>query len=139
MAGGAGVAAAVAGAAGVAEVAAAGVGLVQVEVVVTAAVVEPMLVSCCVKVVVKVLYCLIGVTRGAQGSQSSLYGLPGPVGLITTDVFQRLLWVCSLLSSSGSESFLLSADSSASAVSISVACTSLQNGPRKGLLVLLSW
>ncbi len=63
-------------------------GLVQMVVVVTAAVVEPMLIGCFVIVEVEVLYCLIGVTRGAQGSRFSLCGLPGPVGSITTDEWQ---------------------------------------------------
>ena len=61
-------------------------GLAQVEVVVTAVVVEPMFVCCFMLVRVGVLYCLVGVTRGTQGSQLSLCGLPGPVGSITTDV-----------------------------------------------------
>ena len=61
-------------------------GLVRVEVVVTTVVVEPMLVCCFMLVKVGVLYCLVGMMRGAQGSQLSLCGLPGPVGLIMTDV-----------------------------------------------------
>jgi len=71
---------------GAAGAAAAAAGVERVEVVVTAAVVEPMFVCCFVLVGAKVLYCLVGVTRGAHGSQLSLYGLPGPVGSIMTDV-----------------------------------------------------
>jgi len=55
----------VAGAAGAAGAAVMGGGPVQVEVVVTAAVVEPMFVCCVVRVGVKVLCCLVGVMRGA--------------------------------------------------------------------------
>jgi len=55
----------VAGAAGVARAAARVGGLVRVEVVVMAAVVEPMLICCFVLVKVGVLYCLVGMTRGA--------------------------------------------------------------------------
>ncbi len=81
-----GAAAGVAGAAGAAGAVAAMEGPVRVEVVATAAVVEPMFICCFVLVRVMVLYCLIGVTRGTQGSQLSLCGLPGPVGSIVTNV-----------------------------------------------------
>ncbi len=64
-----GAAGAAAGAAGVVgagvEAAAAVGGPARVEVVVTAAVVEPMLVGCFVLTRGVVLYCLIGMTRGA--------------------------------------------------------------------------
>ena len=75
-----------AGAVGAAGAAAAVEGPVQVEVVVTAAVVKPMLIGCFMLIRGVVMCCLIGVMSGAQGSRSSLYGLPGPVGSITTDV-----------------------------------------------------
>ena len=51
-----------------------------------AVVVEPMFVCCFVLVRVVVPYCLVSVTRGTQGSQLSLCGLPGPVGSIVTNV-----------------------------------------------------
>ena len=41
------------------------VGVVQVEVVVTVVVVEPMFTCCGIRIAAKVLYCLIGVMRGA--------------------------------------------------------------------------
>ncbi len=84
--GAAGAVTGVAGAAGAVGAAAAVGGLAQVEVVVMAAVVEPMLVGCFMLIRGVVMCCLIGVMSGAQGSRSSLYGLPGPVGSITTDV-----------------------------------------------------
>jgi len=61
-------------------------GLARVEVVAMAVVVEPMFVCCFVLVRVVVPYCLVSVTRGTQGSQLSLCGLPRPVRLIITDV-----------------------------------------------------
>jgi hypothetical protein len=99
-----------AAAVGAAAVGAAAVGgaLAVVVVVVTAA--DAMLVSCCVRKGVAVLCCLVGVMRGAQGSRSSRYVLPGPVGSITTDAFRRSgssLGVSSL-SSSGSPGTLVS-------------------------------
>ncbi len=114
-------------------------GVVQVEVVVTVVVVEPMFTCCGIRIAAKVLYCLVGVTRGAQGSQSSLYGLPRPSGLITTDAFWRLSCGSGSSLSSSSDSSESSADSSAGGALTSIACTLLQKGPRKGLLVLQSW
>ena len=58
----------------------------RVAVVVTAAVAEPILICCCKGIGVGVLCCLVGVMRGAQGSRPSLYGLPGLIGSIVTDV-----------------------------------------------------
>ncbi len=130
--------AAVGAAAAGAEVEAAMAGVVWVEVVAMVAVVEPMFFCCGIRTATKVLYCLVGVIRGTQGSWSSLYGLPRPSGSITTDVFQRLLCGSGLSSSSSSGSSLLLANSSARGVSMSVACTSPQKGPRKGLLVFQS-
>ncbi len=45
--------------------AAAVVGVVRVEVVVMVAVVEPIFICCSIRTAAKVLYCLIGVMRGA--------------------------------------------------------------------------
>ena len=101
-----------------------------------AVVVEPMLVCCFVLVRVEVLYCLVGVTRGAQGSRISLCGLPGPVGLIATDVWWRPLPVLGSLSSVSSSTWS-SVDPLIGSTSVSVACTSLQNGPRKARFVCL--
>ncbi len=50
------------------EAAAAVAGVVQVEVDVTATVVEPMFICCGGRIAAKVLYCLVGVMRGTQGS-----------------------------------------------------------------------
>jgi hypothetical protein len=108
-----------------------------VVVVVVAAVVDAIVNGCCNRTVVKVLYCPIGVTRGAHSSRSSLCGLPGPSGLITTDVFRRSsCWA-------GSSSVLVSGSSSLPGFSLvgstcrSVACTSGRKGPRKGAFVSL--
>ena len=60
-----------------------------VVVVVVAAVVEAIVDGCCDRTVAKVLYCPVGVTRGAHGSRSSLCGLPGPSGSIMTNVYWR--------------------------------------------------
>jgi hypothetical protein len=79
-------------------------------VVVVATAVDAMLIGCCVEKGVAVLYCLVGVMRGAQGSRSSRCMLSKPIGSITTDAFQRLissLGVSSLLSS-GSPDTLVS-------------------------------
>jgi hypothetical protein len=108
-----------------------------VVVVVVAAVVDAIINSCCDRTVVKVLYCPVGVTRGAHSSRSSLCGLPGPSGSITTDVLRRSsCWA-------GSSSVLVSrlsslpAFSSTRSTSRSVACTSGWKGPRKGAFVSL--
>jgi hypothetical protein len=108
-----------------------------VVVVVVAAVVEAIVDGCCDRTVAKVLYCPVGVTRGAHSSQSSLCGLPGPSGSIMTDVFRRsFCWV-------GSSSVLLSrlssfpVGSSVRSTCRSVACTSGRKGPRKGMFVSL--
>jgi hypothetical protein len=73
-------------------------------VVVVATAVDAMLISCCIGKGVTVLCCLIGVMRGAQGSCSSQCVLPGPVGLITTDAFRRLISSLGVSSSSSSGS-----------------------------------
>jgi hypothetical protein len=101
----------------------AAVGPTLVVVVVVAAVVEPIVDGCCDRAVAKVLYCPVGVTRGAHGSRSSLCGLPGPSGSITTDAFQVLsCWAgLSSVSLSGSSSFLVG--SSAGSTCKSVVCT----------------
>ena len=106
-------------------------------VVVTAVVVDPIFVCCCVKIEVGALCCPVGITRGAQGSRPSLYGLPGLVGLIVTDVWRR--------ADSGSSSSSVSFGSGSSAGSslgvtlMSDAWTSLQKGSRNPWLVCLSW
>ena len=120
----------VAGAAGAVGAAAAVGGPVQVEVVVTAAVVEPMLIGCFVLIKGEEMCCLIRVTSGAQGARSSLYGLPRPVGSITTDAWWRPSSASGSSSSSASDLSWLSANSSVGVTSMSVACTSLQKGPR---------
>ncbi len=106
------------------------------EVVATAAVVEPIFICCVVIVGAKVLYCLVGVMRGAQGSRPSLCGLPGPVGSITADVWQRA--GSGLSSSSVSDCSCSSADSSLGVTSTSVVCTSLRKGPKNPWLVCWS-
>jgi hypothetical protein len=108
-----------------------------VVVVVVAAVVDAIVDGCCDRTVVKVLYCPVGVMRGAHSSRSSLCGLPGPSGLITTDVFWRLSCWASLSSVSVSGSSLLPVFSSVRSTCRLVACTSGQKGPRKGAFVSL--
>ena len=112
-------------------------GPILVVVVVVAAVVDAIVDGCCNRTVVKVLYCPVGVTRGAQGSRSSLCGLPGPSGSITTDVLRRSsCWVgSSSVSVSGSSS--LPVFSSTGSTCRSVACTSGRKGPKKGAFVSL--
>jgi hypothetical protein len=112
-------------------------GPVLVAVVVVAAVVEAIVNGCCDRTVVKVLYCPVGVMRGAQGSRSSLCGLPGPSGSIMTDVFWRSsCWVSSssvLLS--GSSSFPVG--SSVGSTCRSVVCTLGRKAPKKGAFMSL--
>ncbi len=75
--------------AGAAEVAAIAGGPGRVKVVVTAAVVEP-IVGCVVLGKVVVLRWFIGVTRGTHGSHCSLYRAPGPVGSIRADALRMV-------------------------------------------------
>jgi len=112
-------------------------GPVLVAVVVVAAVVEAIVDGCCDRTVVKVLYCPVGVMRGAQGSRSSLCGLPGPSGSIMTDVFRRSsCWVSSSsVSLSGSSSFPVG--SSVGSTYKSVVCTLGRKAPKKGAFVSL--
>jgi hypothetical protein len=115
----------------------AAIGPALVVVVVVAAVVDAIVDGCCDRTVAKVLYCPIGVTRGAHGSRSSLCGLPGPSGSITTDVFWRSSCWAGLSSVSVSGSSLLPGFSSAGSTCRSVACTLGRKGPRKGAFVSL--
>ena len=108
-----------------------------VVVVVVVAVVDAIVDGCCDRTVVKVLYCPIGVMRGAHGSRSSLCGLPGPSGSITTDVLRRLSCWTGLSSVSDSGSSSLPVFSSTGSTCKSVACTSVRKGPRKGAFVSL--
>jgi hypothetical protein len=108
-----------------------------VVVVVVAAVVDTIVDGCCDRTVAKVLYCPVGVTRGAHSSRSSLCGLPGPSGSITTDVLQRSSCWAGLSSVSVSGSSSLPAFSSIGSTSRSVACTLGRKGPRKGAFMSL--
>jgi len=124
-----------AGEGGVLMGAAAGPALVVV--VVVAAVVDAIVDGCCDRTVVKVLYCPVGVIRGAYGSRSSLCGLPGPSGSIMTDVFWRLSCWASSSSVLVSGSSLLPAFSLVGSTCRSVVYTLGQKGPRKGAFMSL--
>jgi hypothetical protein len=126
-----------AGAGGGGALTGAAAGPALVVVVVVAAVVDAIVDGCCDRTVVKVLYCPVGVTRGAHGSRSSLCGLPGPSGSITTDVFRRsFCWTgSSSVSVSGSSS--LPGFSSVRSTCRSVAYTSGRKGSRKGAFMSL--
>jgi hypothetical protein len=126
-----------AGAGGGGALTGAAAGPALVVVVVVAAVVDAIVDGCCDRTVVKVLYCPVGVTRGAQGSQSSLCGLPGPSGSITTDVLRRSSCWAGLSSISVSRLSSLPVFSSTGSTCRSVACTSSRKGPRKGAFVSL--
>jgi len=108
-----------------------------VVVVMVVAVVDAIVDGCCDRTVVKVLYCPVGVMRGAQGSRSSLCGLPGPSGSITTDVLRRSSYWAGSSSVSVSRSSSLPVFSSTRSTCRSVACTSGRKGPRKGAFVSL--
>ena len=112
-------------------------GPVLVVVVVVAAVVDAIVDGCCDRTVVKVLYCSVGVTRGAQGSRSSLCGLPGPSGSITTDVLWRSSYWAGSSSVSVSRSSSLPVFSSTGSTCRLVACTLGRKGPRKGAFMSL--
>ena len=75
--------------AGAAEAAVIAGGPGRVKVVVTAAVVEP-IISCVVLGKVVVLRWFVGVTRGTHSSHCSLYGAPRPVGSIRADALQMV-------------------------------------------------
>jgi hypothetical protein len=108
-----------------------------VVVVVVAAVVDTIVDGCCDRTVVKVLYCPVGVTRGAHSSRSSLCGLPRPSGSITTDALWRSSCWAGSSSVSVSRSSSLPVFSSTGSTSRSVVCTSGRKGPRKGAFVSL--